>query len=115
MDMCHLQPSGVKNYSLIPIKGWWYHYEDGDLLVGGRTTHLKNMLVKLEIFPQTSGWKFPKYLSCHQPVYPCDSVSFFSEMVNPPFRWLSKVSCFAFLRATTVVYKNAGETNQKNS
>ena len=50
----------VKNYSLILIEGWWYHYEDGDLLVGGWTTHLKNMLVKLENLSPNIGLKIPK-------------------------------------------------------
>ena len=86
----------VKNYSLIPIKGWWYHYENGDLLVGGWTTHSKNMLVKLEIFPQTSGWKFPKYLSCHQPVYPSDSVSFFFGNGQPSLQVALKSFMFCF-------------------
>ncbi len=33
-------------------------------LVGGWTTHLKNMLVTMDHFPKY-GWKFKKYLSCH--------------------------------------------------
>ena len=37
-------------------------------LVGGWTTHLKNMLVKLEIFPEVRGGNSKKYLSCHHPV-----------------------------------------------
>ena len=35
-------------------------------LVGGWTTHLKN-ISQIGSFPQGSGWKFQKYLSCHQP------------------------------------------------
>ena len=37
------------------ITGWWFF-----------PTHLKHMLVKFGNLPQFSGWKFQKYLSCHQ-------------------------------------------------
>ena len=32
------------------------------------STHLKNMLVKLDHFPKYIGMKIKKYLSCHHPV-----------------------------------------------
>ena len=46
----------------IPVK---FAFFDNSPLVGGWTTHLKNMLVKLDHFSKFSGWKFQKSLSCH--------------------------------------------------
>ena len=46
----------------IPVK---FAFFDNSPLVGGWTTHLKNMLVKLDHFSKFSGCKFQKSLSCH--------------------------------------------------
>ena len=66
-----LVTSPILNIKISKISFWiscqllLFHGIPLQRIVGGWTNPLENMLVKLASFPQTSGWKFQKYLSCH--------------------------------------------------
>ncbi len=58
-----VRPTEPRKNTLLSVESWWWFNKD-TYLVGGWTTQLKNMLVKLDHFPRDRG-ENKKYLSCH--------------------------------------------------
>ena len=62
---------------------WCFFWSSG--LVGGWTTHLKNMRKSKWVhLPQFSGWKFQKYLSCHHLVVDSYETTFVCLVLDQP-------------------------------